>query len=61
MCTFDILYYAEWIKDRYELQFIDIYPVDDSNPFIVVSVSGTMLGNKKARDPKDKVIFQYDY
>jgi hypothetical protein len=39
--------YAEWVEDRYKLQFIDLFPVDNSKPFSVVSTSGKMLGDKR--------------
>lgn len=41
------LIYAEWREDKYNLQFIDLFPVDESKPFSVISTSGKLYGDKK--------------
>jgi predicted small lipoprotein YifL len=41
------LVYAEWRENEYSLQFIDLFPVDERNPFSVISTSGKLYGDKK--------------
>ncbi|QWU16734.1 hypothetical protein SAMN04487895_1353 [Paenibacillus sophorae] len=39
--------YADWKEDQYVLQFIDLYPIDESKPFSVINLSSKMSDGKR--------------